>query len=203
MDKSTSGSVLIADADAAFASSVQNLLASVGYRTLTAETCEEALRLARAEMPLVVLLDTELPVLNGYEVCRALRDEFGRTMAIALVSGTRTESVDISCGLLVGADDYLVKTTDAGELLARVSALMRRVAGEHATETSNPASLTGRELEVLHLLANGVNQADIADRLSISPRTVGVHIEHILGKLGVHSRAQAVAAAYRRQLIRG
>jgi DNA-binding NarL/FixJ family response regulator len=197
----TSGPILIADADETFVRSLQTLLESIGYRTLAAWTGEEALKVAREERPLVVLLDVQLPLVNGYEVCRALRDEFGRTVAIAFVSGTRTEPIDISSGLLVGADDYLVKPFDSSELLARVGALMRRVAAEDAIAISNPASLTSRELEILRLLAHGFDQPDIAQRLSISPRTVSAHIEHILGKLGVHSRAQAVAAAYRGQLI--
>jgi two-component system nitrate/nitrite response regulator NarL len=193
--------ILIADADETFVGSLQTLLESMGYRTLAAGTGEEALKVAREERPLVVLLDIQLPLVNGYEVCRALRDEFGRTVAIAFVSGTRTEPVDISSGLLVGADDYLVKPFDSSELLARVGALMRRVTAEDAISISIPASLTSRELEILRLLANGFDQTDIAQRLFISPRTVGAHIEHILGKLGVHSRAQAVAAAYRGQLV--
>ena len=197
----TSGPVLIADAEEAFVSAAQTLFASVGYHTLTAATGEEALRVARAERPFVFLLDVELPVLNGYEVCHALREEFGRTVAIAFVSGTRTGPVDISSGLLVGADDYVLKPVDPCELLARVGALMRRATAEHPAATPIPGNLTSRELEILGMLANGLAQTEIAQRLSISRKTVGTHIEHILGKLRVHSRAQAVAAAYRQQLI--
>lgn len=196
-----SGSVLIADGDQAFVASTHTLLENAGYRTLAAATGEEALKIAREDGPLVVLLDIELPVLNGYEVCRVLRNEFGPTVAIAFVSGTRTGPVDISSGLLAGADDYVVKPFDSCELLARVAALMRRVTAGHPIATSSPNNLTSRELEVLRLLADGLDQAAIAQRLSITPRTVGAHIEHILGKLGVHSRAQAIAAAYRQQLV--
>jgi DNA-binding NarL/FixJ family response regulator len=196
-----SGLILIADPDDDCVRSVETLLRSVGYRTLAAATGDEALKVAREERPLVVLLDIQLPVVNGYEVCRALRNEFGRTMSVMFLSATRTDPVDISSGLLVGADDYLVKPLDASELLARVGALVRRVTAPDATFTSNPTSLTSREHEVLSLLATGYDEAGIAQRLSISRRTVGAHIEHILGKLRVHSRAEAVAAAYRRQLI--
>jgi DNA-binding NarL/FixJ family response regulator len=195
-----SGLVLIADDDDAFVACVRALLESAGYRTLCAATGEEALRLARDRRPRVLLLDIQLPDLNGYEVCRALRDKFGQAVAIAFVSGHRTEPVDISAGLLFGADDYIVKPFESGELLARVGALMRRVTTGQAGAIEGGV-LTGRELEVLRLLAAGLDQKTIAQRLSISPRTVGAHIEHILAKLGVHSRAQAVAAAYRRRLI--
>jgi DNA-binding NarL/FixJ family response regulator len=190
------GYVLVVDDDELFVDSVCTLLAAAGYRSLAAATGEEALRIAREQAPLVVLLDIQLPKLNGYEVCRALREEFGRTLAVAFVSGTRTEAVDVSSGLHVGADDYLVKPCDPSELVARVAALMRRVQPNGA----NHRNLTGREVEVLRLLSDGLEQKAIAGRLSISPKTVAIHIEHILGKLHVHSRAQAVAVAYREDL---
>jgi DNA-binding CsgD family transcriptional regulator len=63
------------------------------------------------------------------------------------------------------------------------------------------AVLTGRERQVLHLLAEGLDQDEIAQRLFISTKTVATHIEHILGKLGVRSRTQAVAVAYRDDLL--
>jgi len=190
------GYVLVVDDDELFVDSVCTLLDAAGYRSVAAATGEEALRIAREEAPLVVLLDIQLPKLNGYEVCRALREEFGRSLAVAFVSGTRTEAVDVSSGLHVGADDYLVKPCDPSELVARVAALMRRVQPNGA----NHRNLTSREAEVLRLLSDGLEQKAIAGRLSISPKTVAIHIEHILGKLHVHSRAQAVAVAYREDL---
>lgn len=190
------GYVLVVDDDELFVDSVCTLLDAAGYRSVAATTGEEALRIAREHPPIVVLLDIQLPKLNGYEVCRALREEFGRALAVAFVSGTRTEAVDVSSGLHVGADDYLVKPCDPSELVARVAALMRRVQPNGA----NHRNLTTREIEVLRLLSDGLEQKAIAGRLSISPKTVAIHIEHILGKLHVHSRAQAVAAAYREEL---
>ena len=191
------GQVLVVDDDELFVQSTRALIESAGFFTFGAGTGEEALRLAREHAPSVVLLDIHLPKLNGYEVCRALRNEFGRSIGIAFVSGSRTDSVDISSGLLVGADDYLVKPCDPSELVARVAALMRRV----QPNGMSSRRLTRREVEVLRLLADGLQQADIAGELSISPKTVAIHIEHILGKLHVHSRAQAVATAYRENLL--
>jgi two-component system, NarL family, response regulator LiaR len=195
------GPVLVVDDDELFVAYTQALLEGAGYCTLTAATGEAALRIAREHAPLVVLLDIQLPELNGYEVCRILRDALGRAVGIAFFSGTRTDAVDISSGLLVGADDYLVKSCDPSELVARVGALMRRVRAEKGDEVASSRNLTSREAEILRLLSDGLNQKDIAQTLSISPKTVGIHIEHILGKLDVHSRAQAVAAAYRENLL--
>jgi DNA-binding NarL/FixJ family response regulator len=194
--------ILIVDDDQAFSGFVQLVLEGAGYSTLTATTGEDALRIARAECPAVVVLDIILPTLNGYEVCHGLREMLGESTAIVFVSGERTDSVDVSSGLLVGADDYMVKPVDPGELVARVGALSRRVRAKRNGDAPEPtARLTPRELEILALLAEGRNQRDIARALSISPKTVGIHIEHVLGKLDVHSRAEAVAAAYRRNLI--
>ena len=79
---------------------------------------------------------------------------------------------------------------------------MRRVAADGREATMSTGNMTSREIEVLGFLSDGLGQREIAQRLSISPKTVAAHIEHILPKLGVHSRAQAVAAAYRQELIR-
>jgi DNA-binding NarL/FixJ family response regulator len=136
---------------------------------------------------------------SGYEVCRELRDTFGDDLAIIFLSGDRTEPHDRVAGLLLGADDYIVKPFDEGELLARIRSSLRRSAPSNdggADSAATDASLTSREREVLSLLARGLSQADIAGTLVISPKTVGTHIQRVLAKLGVHSRAQAVALAH-------
>ncbi|HLM35254.1 MAG TPA: LuxR C-terminal-related transcriptional regulator, partial [Gaiellaceae bacterium] len=85
------------------------------------------------------------------------------------------------------------------ELLARV----RRLASRSARRPSGVGyDLTRREREVLRLLAAGISQEGIASRLFISPKTVATHIQRVIGKLGVHSRAQAVALAHREHLVR-
>jgi DNA-binding NarL/FixJ family response regulator len=193
--------VLIVDDDRVFSEFVRLILEGAGYETLEAATGEDALRIASEHSSLVVLLDIVLPKLNGYEVCHGLRKMLGESAAIAFVSGARTDAVDVASGLLVGADDYIVKPVDPDELVARVGVLSRRLQPARANGTG-AARLTPREHEILVLLADGCSQGDMARLLSISPRTVGLHIEHILGKLDVHSRAEAVAAAYRRKLLR-
>jgi DNA-binding NarL/FixJ family response regulator len=144
---------------------------------------------------------------SGYEVCRELREAFNGDIAIIFVSGERTEPYDRVAGLLLGADDYIVKPFDDGELLARVRGALRHsdAAPRGATNGSESsiAVLTAREREVLKLLAWGLTQVDIASKLVISPKTVGTHIQRILSKLGVHSRAQAVVLAHQQGLAEG
>jgi DNA-binding NarL/FixJ family response regulator len=193
--------ILVVDDDRAFSEFVRLVLEGAGYETLHAATGEDALRIAKECAPLVVLLDIVLPRLNGYEVCQRLREMLGDSAAIVFISGERTDPVDVASGLLVGADDYMVKPVDPDELVARVGALARRTQGSRSDGDGKEPRLTPRETEILEMLADGHSQRDMAQLLSISPKTVGLHIEHILGKLDVHSRTQAVAAAYRRKLL--
>ncbi len=191
------GDILIVDGDLGARSSISNLLQRAGYAARQVATGEEALEAARTKLPQVVVLEINLPGVSGYEVCREFRDAFGAGLAIMFVTGERVEPLDRVAGLLVGADDYLVKPFIPDELLARVRALIRRA----TPATAASSKLTTQEWRVLRLLADGLSQADIASRLVLSPKTVGNHIEHILAKLGVHSRAQAIARAFREHFL--
>jgi DNA-binding NarL/FixJ family response regulator len=193
--KPLGGSVLVIEDDQNYRQLLISLLERAGYPAVGLPNGEEALALTEAERPALVILDVKLPGVSGYEVCRELKDAYGNSLPVIFISGVRTEPFDRAAGLLVGADDYVVKPFDADELLARVRnhlAPPARVPHPHSA-----SSLTRRELEVLRLLADGLDQAEIAERLVISPKTVATHIQHILEKLGVHSRAQAVALAHR------
>jgi DNA-binding NarL/FixJ family response regulator len=191
------GPVLIADEDAASRVELARLLEAAGYEVAQVRSGEEALQAARETRPCIALLEIPLGNLSGYEVCRALREE-AREMPIVFVSGSRTESYDRVAGLLVGANDYIVKPYAPDELLTRVRNLVRR---SQPLTQSVAAKLTKREREVLGLLAEGLRQDEIAARLFITRKTVGTHMENILRKLGVRSQAQAVALAYREELL--
>jgi DNA-binding NarL/FixJ family response regulator len=195
----TFGPVLIADADFASRDDLARVLEGAGYEIIQVESGEDALEAVRERRPSIVLLEIPLGGLSGYEVCRALREE-ARETPIVFVSGTRTESYDRVAGLLVGADDYIVKPYAPDELLTRVRHLVRR---SQTSTSSVTANLTKREREVLQLLANGLRQDDIAKRLFISRKTVGTHVANILRKLGVRSQTQAVAMAFRDELNDG
>ncbi|HYH90196.1 MAG TPA: response regulator transcription factor [Solirubrobacteraceae bacterium] len=190
--------VLIADADQVQRDTLARLLTKAGFRVLQAEAGDQALALARSGTPEAVILEVPLATLSGYEVCHTLRSEFGTELPIMFLSGMRTESYDRVAGLLLGADDYLVKPYAEGELIARLTNLIRR-SRTHALGEAR--RLTKRELEVLDLLGEGLRHEDIARRLFISPKTVATHVEHILRKLGVRSRAEAIAVAYREEIL--
>ena len=193
--------VLVVDPDTEQGRLLATLLSRAGFRANVFATGERALEEARRERPQLVLLEVRLEDISGYEVCRALRQDFGEALGIMFVSGDRNEASDRVAGLLLGADDYLGKPVAEDEFVARVRGLARRAgAYDHLKAPALRAGLTAREFEVLQLLAEGCDQQAIAERLVVSPRTVGKHIEHILAKLPARSRAEAVAIAYQRGL---
>jgi DNA-binding NarL/FixJ family response regulator len=192
MNPNTAASVLIADADAQARADLARVFETAGYAVHETASGDEAIAAAREHRPAVVVLEVPLPVLSGYEVCRSLKSEYGPSLPVLFLSGERTEPYDRVAGLLIGGDDYLTKPFAADEVLARVRRLL---AGSRPLSPSVRGSLTRREAEVLELLARGLSQVEIAARLEIKPKTVGTHIEHLMQKLGVHSRAQAVALA--------
>ena len=191
--------ILVVDDDAGCRTVLSSLLGRVGFDTREAATGSEALAAVASERPAVVILDVELPDISGYEVCRELRDRFGQELPIVFISGTRVESYDRAVGIMIGADDYVVKPFDRDELLARVRRLALHAGRRQSA--GGAYDLTQREREVLDLLASGSAQEEIAGRLFITSNTVATHIQRILRKLGVHSRAQAVAVAHRERLV--
>jgi two-component system nitrate/nitrite response regulator NarL len=195
-DKRPRGRVLVVDDDPLICDVVASTLAEHGYPTRRAANAREALYLVEREVPDVVLLDVHLPDISGYQVCRRLRDDYGDSIGIILISGERKESMDRAAGLLLGADDYMVKPLMLDELLARVQRLAKR---SRPIARTVVAGLTRRELEILRLLACGMDHNEVARDLVITAKTVGKHIEHILLKLGVHSRAQAIALALQQE----
>jgi len=189
--------VLIVDEDEEARRELASLLGDAGYPVVEATSGEEAIRIVREQDVSLALLEVALENVSGYEVCRTIREEVGQDPRVMFISRDRTESYDRVAGLLIGADDYVAKPYAADELLARVRALLR-----HNQRPAVPASgLTTREQEILTLLAEGLAPHEIADRLVISTRTVGTHVEHVFRKLGVRTRAQAVAVAFREGLV--
>jgi DNA-binding NarL/FixJ family response regulator len=195
---------LIVRPDDAARSEIRRLLTSAGLACREVASAREAVAAARDERPSVVLLDVELTDGSGYEACQRLRDEHGEWLPIIFLSAKRTHALDRVAGLLIGADDYISEPFDEDELVARARRAVTRsgaVLAAIATSRSARSPLTDREQDVLVLLAGGMAQQAIAAELVISPKTVATHIQRILAKLGAHSRAEAIALAYRDGLV--
>jgi DNA-binding NarL/FixJ family response regulator len=202
------GTILVVDHDGAARSAEVAIACRLAREVLDAESPEAARAALQGGHPALAIVEVELPgPTNGLEFLLELHDAHGRNLPVILVSAERTAPIDHVAGLLLGADDYVAKPFDAGELLARVRRSLSRsqgtaTEGNERTDDGGATALSRRETEILTLLSEGLGQAEIARRLVVSPKTVGTHIQHILSKLGVHSRAQAVAEAYRRGLVR-
>jgi DNA-binding response OmpR family regulator len=189
--------ILVVEDSAELRELISVTLARAGHEVVLAGTGEEALAIAARETPALVLLDVHLPGTSGYAVCNELRRTLGDGIPIMFVSGTRTESFDRVAGLLIGADDYVTKPLDPDELVVRVRRLLERPRAASLGRSRNHPGfgLTQREREILGLLVHGMTQAEIAGKLQLSPKTVGTHIQRVMGKMGVKSRTQAVALA--------
>jgi DNA-binding NarL/FixJ family response regulator len=200
------GTILIVDSDDASRLTAVQVAVRLGYDARPTPSGDELLGRLGPDRPALAIVEVELPGhANGLEVMRQLHDAFGGDLPVILVSAERIDAFDRAAGLLLGADDYLLKPVDSGELLARVKRSLRRSvhvpSNGNGNGRTNDANLSPREREILALLAEGRTQGEIATSLVISSKTVATHIQRILSKLGVQSRAQAVAVAFQRGLV--
>lgn len=188
---------VVADPDPASRTHVAQLVERLACKVVEVTTGDEALQVVERESAAIVVLDVALTDGSAYECCRALREQYGDGIPIILVSEHRVDPSDEVAGLLLGADEYLAKPLHADIFTARMRRLLLRV----QSSATRRSPLTPREDEVLALLAQGVAAAEISARLHITPKTTATHIEHILAKLGAHSRAEAVALALRDHVV--
>ncbi|SMB89410.1 two-component system, OmpR family, response regulator [Thermanaeromonas toyohensis ToBE] len=203
------GKILVVDDEPAILELVTYNLEQAGFSTLTATDGETALKLVEAEKPDLVILDIMLPKIDGFEVCRTIR---ARHNTPILMLTARREEVDRVLGLELGADDYLVKPFSPRELVARVRAILRRVAEaggrkdgliivgdlvinpeSHEVQVrGKPVELTLKEYQLLKFLAENPGRVftreALLDRLWEGDyfgdtRTIDVHIRHLREKI--------------------
>ena len=207
--------VVIADDDHLMRAGLVAVLESDGEIEVVgqASTGREAVALARRRQPDVVLMDVQMPDLDGIAATHALTG--ASASARVLILTTFEEDEYIFGGLRAGASGFLLKRTRPEELIRAVHtvaagesllspSVTRRVIDRMARQAGPPLAadeaaigdLTPREREVLELLAGGLSNAEIASALVIEESTVKTHVKRILMKLGVRDRVQAVIFAY-------
>jgi DNA-binding NarL/FixJ family response regulator len=174
-----------------------------------AGSAEEALPLARSERPDVILLDLELPGMDGIQAIPALTAAHPEGRIVILTAYDTDERV--LGAIRSGAKGYLLKGAGLEEIARAIRAvhgggsyLQPRIAGKVLAEVSAPrrsTALSRREREVLKMVADGRSNKQIARALKITERTVKFHITTILNKLGADNRAQAAALAVQRHLL--
>lgn len=171
---------------------------------------EAAIQLCAQLAPDVVLMDIVMPGMDGVTATRAIRRQFPQIQVVALTSFKDKGLVQEV--LQAGAIGYLLKDVSAETLAEAIRAahagrttLSPEAAQALAQDAAQPPApghdLTQREREVLALLVEGLTNAQIADRLVVSPSTIKSHVSHILAKLGVASRTEAATLAVRHRLV--
>ena len=215
--------VLIADDHALFRRGLEMVLAGEAGLELVGEASDgaEAVALAGEVVPDVVLMDIRMPKITGIEAARQMKEVAPSAKIVMLTISDEEE--DLFEAIRAGASGYLLKDIPldeladsvravhggqslinpsmAGKLLTEFATLARRDAEEEPAKHAPAPKLTEREMEVLRLVARGMNNRDIARELFISENTVKNHVRNILEKLQIHSRMEAVMIAVRQKLI--
>lgn len=208
--------ILIADDHPVIREGLSAMLSSVeGFEVVgEAKDGQEVLDLALRLKPDVVLMDLRMPGMDGVQAMRLIHAQCESVRFIILTVYDNDEY--IFEGIRAGASAYLLKDVSREELINAIREvhsgqsllhpritrkLLERVSS--STEAEQESTLTEREIEILRLMANGASNKQIAVRLSISSHTVKTHVSNIYQKLEVNDRAEAVAKAIRKGILRG
>lgn len=169
----------------------------------------EALEVCERLQPDVVIMDLIMPRMGGIEATQQIRERHPNTQVIALTSFQDKNLVQEA--IQAGAISYLLKNVTGDDLADAIRSayggqgtLSPEVTREFILSAQRPQlgdDLTPREREVLALMVEGLTNPEIADQLSISRATATAHVSHILGKLGVSNRAEAIVLAFRNNLV--
>lgn len=208
--------LLIADDDEVTRSGLRLLLAAQPGITVVGEAADgvEAVERARSLHPDVVLMDVRMPRLNGIEATRRLLAEAAEPPKVVVITTFENDGY-VTGALSAGASGFVLKrlpvrqiaeavrVVAAGEAVLFPAALGRMVAPRPlgSAEALPRAALTGREEEVLRLMATGLSNPEIAQSLTVSLETVKTHVGNVLTKLGAQNRTHAVVIAYESGLV--
>jgi len=177
-----------------------------------------AVKMAEQLLPDVILMDIGLPEIDGIEATKRIKN-INKDIKILMFTSRESEN-DVFAALAAGADGYITKGTNLGQLIMAIEAIYsgaswldpviaKMVLGRvsQPTSTKNPieyvksVGLTQRELEILTLIAEGLSNVEIADKLVISKATAKSHVHSVLQKLSVENRTQATITAVKEGLI--
>jgi len=207
--------VIVADDHSLFRDGITSLLEAAGYEVIKqVGDGDKALEAVRERLPDLVLLDVNMPEKNGLETLVEIKKEFPNLLVVMLT--VSDDDQDLFKAIQAGADGYLLKDLNSDEFLSMLQGLERGEAALNrkmvtkvmngfqklaSQNSSSPEGLTEREIEVLHLMVDGLGNKKIAEKLFISENTVKYHIRNILQKLGVQNRTEAVGLAIRKGLL--
>ena len=202
--------ILVADDHSLFRDGLTSLLKASGFEVAgEAGDGEQAVRETLRLQPDIVLMDLNMPVMNGLQALRQIRNTASNTKVIMLTVSDRSE--DLVAAIESGAYGYLLKSLDSQSFIAALRGLedgKAPISGEltsylltHIAQQAKSMGqldegkpvLSEREIEIMQLIAKGLKNKAIADELKISENTVKYHLKHILQKLNLKNRAEAAA----------
>ncbi len=214
--------ILVADDDLGTRLSISDYLETAGYLTVSAENGKEALHLVETYRPHLLVTDITMPQMDGYELVRQIRQRPAFRLMPVVFLTARNQTDERVRGYQSGCDVYLSKPFELKELGAVIRNLLERLqmleaelrsrAPETEAESVLPAQakgaslteslqLTQREQEVLKLLAEGVSNIQIGDRLHLSPRTIEKYVSSLLRKTDTTNRSELLRFAIEHRLV--
>ena len=219
--------ILVTDDDLGTRLAISDYLEAAGYSVISAENGREALKLVEEYQPHLIVTDVSMPQMDGYEFVRQVRQKPALRLLPVVFLTARTETQERIRGYQVGCDVYLPKPFELKELGVIVRNLLERLQmieseWRSRSQASAPSpsftsipnkerevdetvklslEFTSREQQVLTLLAEGLSNAQIGDRLHLSPRTVEKHVSSLLNKTNTSNRAELVRFSVDHHLV--
>ena len=217
--------ILVVDDDLGTRLSIGDYLELSGYEVVTANDGQQGLVMVNKHHPDLIVTDIIMPQMNGYELVRQVRQQPNFRLLPVILLTARTQTQERILGYQSGCDLYLPKPFELEELAAAINNLLERsqiIQSEYKlslqenlkkadsvnqTDLSNDRetqlheSLTAREQEVLEILTHGLSNAEIGDRLYLSPRTVEKYVSSLLRKTNTSNRAELVRFAMEHNLV--
>jgi DNA-binding NarL/FixJ family response regulator len=195
--------LLLIDDDPNLILLVKDYLEFRGYEVITAENGREALEVLERQLPDMMICDVMMPEMDGYAFVEQIRQDPRTSWIPVLFLSAKGQSQDRIKGLSKGADVYMVKPFEPEELVAQVESSIKQAnrfinnsggkQGKELSPTINvpfDVDLTPTELKVVQFVAQGMKNQDIAEKMSVSQRTIESHVSNMLGKTGLKNRTE-------------
>ncbi len=207
--------LLLVDDDPNLILLVQDYLEFQGYQVLTADNGQQALEILQQQVPDLIICDIMMPDIDGYEVVEQIRQDSRISWIPIIFLSAKGQTSDRVKGLTSGADVYISKPFEPEELVAQVESSLKqanRLMGKTPTNTEpfyeesekikvpEGVTLTRTETKVVQLVAQGLANREIADKLDVSQRTVESHVSNMLNKTRLHNRTELARWAIQAQL---
>jgi len=196
-----SKTLLLIDDDPNLILLVKDYLEFQGYDVITAENGRDALEILEKQIPDMIICDIMMPEMDGYALVERVRQDTRTSWIPVMFLSAKGQSQDRVKGLSTGADVYMVKPFEPEELVAQVESSLKQAKRlmRQNTKTVNEApkiqvpqnvELTPTELKVVQLVAQGMSNKDIADKLNVSQRTIESHVSNMLNKTNLNNRTE-------------